>query len=37
MPANLYPDLVPRSFDTCEELLDGKVAAIHEGMNIQPW
>lgn len=34
----LYPDLVPRSFDTyAKELLDGKVAAIHEGMSIQPW
>jgi hypothetical protein len=34
----LYPDLVLLSFDTyAKELLDGKAAAIYEGMSIQPW
>jgi hypothetical protein len=34
----LYPDLVPRLFDTyAKKLLDGKAAAIYEGMSIQPW
>jgi hypothetical protein len=36
--SELYPDLVPRSFEAyAKELLNGKAVAAFQGMSFEPW